>query len=54
MLYVVFFCFLALIIECAIVLNYITLSEEEPRWWWRVWSGAAAIGVYFFIIMFLY
>lgn len=54
MVYIVFFLFLILVVECAIVVNYITLSEAEPRWWWRVWAGAAAIGVYFFIVMSLY
>ena len=54
MIYVVFIFFLILVVECAIILNYITLSEEQPRWWWRVWSGAAAIGIYFFIVMSLY
>ena len=54
MMFVVVILFLILVIECAVLLNYITLSEEEPRWWWRVWSGAATIGIYSFFLLVLY
>ena len=54
MLYVIFFLFLIIVVETAIILNYAVLSCEEPRWWWRVWWGSAAIGVYVFVILVLY
>mmetsp|Transcript_26263 Transcript_26263/g.35051 ORF Transcript_26263/g.35051 Transcript_26263/m.35051 type:complete len:108 (-) Transcript_26263:26-349(-) len=54
MLFLVVVLFLVLVVECAIVLNYITLSEEEPRWWWRVWCGSATIGIYIFFVLILY
>ena len=54
MLYITFALFLVIVAETAIIHNYATLSSEEPRWWWRVWFGAAAIGVYTFIILVFY
>ena len=54
MLYVIFFLFLVIVAESAIILNYATLSCEEPRWWWRVYCGAAAIGVYVFVTLMMY
>ena len=54
MFYVVFALFLIVVIESALLLNYATLTSDQPNWWWRVWCGSSLIGVYVFIIMAFY
>lgn len=54
MLYVVFICFIIVVIEVSIIYTYVTLSMEEPNWWWRVWWGGSLIGFYGFLIMLFY
>ena len=54
MFYFVFVVFLLVVIEVALITNYVVLSSEQPCWWWRVWWGASMIGGYTFVIMLLY
>lgn len=54
MMYIIFVLFLVVVVEVALINNYITLSMEEHRWWWRVWWGASTVGGYAFLIMLFY
>jgi len=54
MLYIIFVLFLIVVVEVALINNYMTLSMQEPNWWWRVWWGASAVGGWAFVIMFFY
>ena len=54
MLYVIFALFLIVVVQVALINNYVTLTMQEPCWWWRVWWGASAVGGYAFVIMLFY
>lgn len=54
MFYVSFVLFLIVTVETALIINYMTLSQEQPAWWWRVWWSSAAIGVQFWLIILFY
>jgi transmembrane 9 superfamily member 2/4 len=42
------------VIEVAIVQNYVTLCWEEYRWWWKTWVSAASTGFWLLMIMVTY
>jgi len=54
MLYIVFALFLFVVIEVALIYNYIVLSMEQPRWWWRIWWGSACVGMWIFLCLLTY
>ena len=52
--YISVFVFLIVVVEVAVIQNYVTLCFEEYRWWWRVYLGSASTGFWLFILMISY
>ena len=49
--YICIFVFLIVVVEVAIIQNYVTLCFEEHRWWWRTWLSSASTGFWLFLIV---